>query len=256
MLARITLLVVSMTFLVSAAAQDQQQTQYPEPLNIVALQVPWLLDEKKPGPYNKMVDELLLSYDEKMSVKILPLKRAMRHFFGGNAECFFVGNYDEAYFRDTGVPRKSIIVSEPFNAVSIRAFTRTGAAPVKSINDLYERRIAIDLGIGGSDRINKLFPNLTNTVDSLNPGQAHAMLMRGRVNTVLMMDYDYQLYAARHPKKEPLVSSVEFQFERVEDALMCIKNNRTRALIDHVNARIAELKQSGMLAVLLRPDER
>lgn len=256
MLGRIKLLVASMALFVSAAAQSQQQAYNPEPLNIVALQVPWLLDEKKPGPYNKMVDELLLTYDEKVSVKVLPLRRAMRHFFNGNADCFFVGNYDEPYFRDTGVSRESIIVSKPFNTVSIRAFTRRGEVPVESLDDLYERRIAIDLGVGGSARVKKLFPNLTNTIDSLNVAQAHAMLIKGRVNTVLMMDYDYQLYAARHPKKERLVSSGEFQFERVEDALMCIKNSRTLALIDHVNARIADLKQSGMLATLLRPDGR
>ncbi len=254
MLRRIQLLVISMTFLGPATAQDQQQAQGFEPLNIVALQVPWLLDEKKPGPYNKLVDELLLTYGEKMNVKIVPLRRAMRHFFDGNADCFFVGDYDEAYFRDTNVSREAVIISKPFNTANIRAFTRKGEALVRSMEDLYEQRIAIDLGVGGSIRVKKLFPNLTNTIDSLNAGQAHAMLIKGRVDAVLMMDYDYKLYAARHPEKEPLVSSAKFQFEQVNDALMCKKNDQTLALIEHVNARIADMEQSGMLATLLYPE--
>jgi len=255
MLAHLKLLVVCATFFVSAAVHGQQAPNL-KPLNIVALQVAWLLDEQKPGPYNKLVGELLLTYAEQMSVTILPLRRAMRHFFDGDADCFFVGDYDEPYFRSKGLSRESVIVSDPFNTASIRAFTRAGTSPVSSTNDLYGRRIAIDLGVGGSDRIKKLFPDLTNTVDSLNAAQAHAMLIKGRVNTILMMDYDYQLYAARHPEKEPLVASEEFQFERVDDALMCKKNDRTLALINHVNSQIADLKQSGTLANLLRPDRR
>lgn len=257
MLGRIALLLlIPMTFLGSVLAQDQPQARDLEPLNIVAMQIPWLLDEKKPGPYNKMVDELLLTYGDNVNVKILPLRRAMRHFFKGNADCFFVGDYDEAYFRGSYLSRESVTVSRPFNTASIRAFTRRGAEPVRSIEDLYDRRIAIDLGVGGSIRIKKLFPNLTNTVDSLNAGQAHAMLIKGRVEAVLMMDYDYELYATRHPERERLTASTNFEFERVDDALMCKKNQRTHALINHVNARITDMKQSGMLAALLRPHGR
>lgn len=256
MLRRIALFIVSMAFFGSATAQDQKPPQDPGSLDIVALEVPWLLHEKMPGPYNKMVDELLLTYSEEMSVRVFPFKRAIRHFFEGNADCFFVGDYDEAYFRNTNMTRQSVIISDPFNTSSVRVFTREGAPPVNSIVDLYERRIAIDLGVGGRIGIQKFFPKLTSILESLNVAQAHAMLMQGRVDSIMIMDYDYKLFVARHPEKEPLTPSTDFQVGPVEDALMCKKSSRTLALIDHVNARITDLQQSGMLATLLRPDGR
>lgn len=236
----------------SVWAQEATPGTPTAPIRIVALQVPWLMDTSRPGPYNKLSEELLHTYAQPIKLEILPLMRAMRHFFEGDAECFFVGDFDEAYFSGSDVTRASIIVSNPFNRVAIRAFSRTGEEPIHNIEQLRKVRVAVDLSVGGSIRIKKLFPGLTQTVDSVNVAQAHAMLTKGRVDAILMMDYDYELFAVRHTKKDRLIYASDYKVQHVDDAMMCKESERTRSLIAHVNRRIDQLTKLGSLAEILQ----
>lgn len=238
----------------SVGAQETNPSTPAAPIRIVALQVPWLMDTSRPGPYNKLSEELLYTYTQPIKLEILPLMRAMRHFFEGDADCFLVGDFDEAYFSGSDITRASIIVSNPFNRVAIRAFSRAGEEPIHNIEQLREMRVAVDLGVGGSVRIKKLFPGLTQTVDSVNVAQAHAMLTKGRVDAILMMDYDYELFAVRHTEKDSLIFAPDYKVQHVNDAMMCKASERTRSLIAHVNQRIAQLSKIGSLAEILQRD--
>ncbi len=241
-----------MTSAPSVWAQATNPSTPNAPIRIVALQVPWLMDTSRPGPYNKLSEELLYSYSHPIKLEILPLMRAMRHFFEGDADCFFVGDYEEAYFAGNNLERTSVIVSNPFNRVAIRAFSRAGEEPIHNIEQLRTLRVAVDLGVGGSIRIKKMFPGLKETVDSVNVAQAHAMLTKGRVDAILMMDYDYELFAVRHAEKDSLIFASDYKVQHVEDAMMCKESARTRSLIAHVNQRIARLTELGSLAKILR----
>ncbi len=225
------------------------------PLQVVGLQIPWLLDQDRPGPYNQVIEDLIGSYRNDVVLHYFPLKRATRHFFNGAADCFFGGNYDDIYFKDTLLTRDNLTISEPFNIVSIRVFTRPGTKPITKPQDLLDLRLAVDQAIGGAERIQaRYLQKHGDAMTAVNVGQSYALLMQNRVDAVLMMDYDYELYAARYPEMERLSVSPYFELERVEDAMMCKKGERTSGLIEHFNKHLAEMKSTGALGDALLPD--
>ncbi|MBO6505168.1 MAG: hypothetical protein JJ850_10385 [Kordiimonadaceae bacterium] len=225
----------------------------PESIKIIGLRVPWLLDYEKPGPYNKVADALFSESPLAVHLELQPLKRAMRHFFEGDADCFFMGDTDEAYFIGTPLADTPIIVSEPFNTVNMRVFSFGNTEPFSSVDQITDKRVAVDLGVGGIIRIMQVIPNLTQAVDALNADQIHAMLSKGRAEAALMMDYDYALHAARHPEQALLQFDPALTVQKVQDAMMCKQTPRTETLIAHVNARIAGMSKSGRLVSILRP---
>lgn len=244
------LLMLVFSFAVSSTEFEDASAEQ-NPIKIVGLQVPWLLDFDKPGPYNQIADELLLNQPQQISFEILPLMRAMRHFFEGDADCFFVGDVDEAYFKQSPLANVPILVSEPFNTVAMRIFSFDREKPYSSIDQISDQRVAVDLGVGGIIRIRKVIPELAQAFDALNADQVHFMLTRRRAEAALMMDYDYALFAARNPTKPKLQYDPAVAIEPANDAIMCKKNKRTEALIAHVNARIEEMNRSGELQALL-----
>lgn len=236
-----------------ATAQDtSSHTHKVNTIEMVGLRVPWVLDPERPGPYNKVADALFEGYSTPVHLELQPLMRAIRHFFEGDAECFFMGDTDEAYFEGTSVGITEILVSEPFNVARIRAFTFRKPSPISTLDDLQNLRVAVDLGIGGMVRIMNVVPGMTNLVDAVNAEQVHAMLTKGRAEAALMMDYDYELYAARHPNQERLQFDPALSIQRADDGIMCKKSDKTEAFIEHVNARITELRASGELQAILR----
>lgn len=252
MLKRATLLLTLLFTTLSSHAQTNGPAPATyDPLDVVSLQIPWLLDEERRGPYNDVADALLDTFPGGARLTIHPIRRAMRHFFEGSADCFFSGNYNGIYFQAAGITREDLHISIPFNVVNIRAFTRLGAAPVTHTDQLFERRVAVDLGIGGKERVQQIFAGRLNAINSINASQAHALLTGDRVGAVLMMDYDYALYAARNPFKEPLAFSPGLSIEQVEDAVICKKGDRSKALIQHINSRLADLSRDGSLPQLL-----
>ena len=235
------------------ASEVEHTGAAPEPIKIIGLRVPWLLDYEKPGPYNKVANALFDEVPLAVHLELQPLKRAMRHFFEGDADCFFMGDTDEAYFKGTPLADTPIIVSEPFNTVNMRVFSYGTEEPFSSVDQISDKRVAVDLGVGGIVRIMQVIPNLTQMVDALNADQIHAMLSQGRAEAALMMDYDYELYAARHPEQALLQYDPGFSVQKADDAMMCKKTSRTEKLIAHVNARIAGMSKSGQLVSILRP---
>lgn len=235
------------------ASEVEHAGALPEPIKIVGLRVPWLLDHEKPGPYNEVAYVLFDESPLAVHLELQPLKRAMRHFFEGDADCFLMGDTDEAYFKGTPLAHTPILVSDPFNTVNMRVFSFGADQPFSSVDQITDKRVAVDLGVGGMIRIMKVIPNLTQAFDALNADQIHAMLSQGRAEAALMMDYDYQLYAARHPEQAPLQYDPDFTVQKADDAMMCKKNSHTEVLIAHVNAQIASMSKSGQLASILRP---
>lgn len=239
-----------------ANTQDNHTTSIGKnSLQVVGLKIPWLLDQDRPGPYNQVIDDLIGSYHNDVVLHYFPLKRATRHFFDGAADCFFGGNYDEIHFKDSTLARDDLMISEPFNVVSIRVFTRPGTKPITKPQDLLDIRLAVDQAIGGAERVRaRHLQKHRDAITAVNVRQSYALLMQKRVDAVLMMDYDYELYAARYPEMARLSVSPYFELERVEDALMCKKGERTSDLIDHFNKHLAEMKSSGALGDALLPD--
>ncbi|MBO6505167.1 MAG: transporter substrate-binding domain-containing protein [Kordiimonadaceae bacterium] len=221
------------------------------PIQMIGLKVPWVLDRTKPGPYNRIADALFDGFPSPVELEIQPLMRAMRHFFEGDAECYFLGEESDAYFAGTPMFNKPVILSKPFNTVSIRIFSLDREDPFHSLEEVANKRVAVDIGVGGLVRIEKVAPNLTNMVDALSADQIFAMLSKGRAEAALMMDYDYALYAARHPDQKPLKYDPNLAIASATDRVMCKTSERTRALIDHINNRIDALTASGELEEML-----
>lgn len=222
-----------------------------EPIQMIGLKVPWVLDRAKPGPYNRIADALFEDFPIPIELEIQPLMRAMRHFFEGDAECYFLGEESDAYFAGTPLFNKPVILSKPFNTVSIRIFSLDRGEPFHTLDEVGSKRVAVDIGVGGMIRIEKVVPGLTNMVDALSADQIFAMLSKGRAEAALMMDYDYALYAARHPDQKPLQYDPNLAIASATDRVMCKTTERTSALIDHINQRIDALSASGELETML-----
>ena len=224
------------------------------PIEISAPHLEWLLSPKHPGPYNDLMDEFFLPFGDRVAVSISPVRRALRQFFEGPADCFFAGHIDEAFLGASSLTTDQLMSSDPFNTVSIRAYTLPGKPLIRSLSDLDEGRIVIDLGIGGENRILRHLPNVRTVVDADNPLQAQNLLMQDRASAAIIMDYDYELSLAQNPEQARLAHDPAFFLDQINDGLLCKRSPETQTLIDDVNQRLTMMKMSGKLAELLQPD--
>ncbi|MBO6505170.1 MAG: hypothetical protein JJ850_10375 [Kordiimonadaceae bacterium] len=245
-------LLLTVLALLSLSLQAQDKT--PALITIVSPQIPWLLDPENPGPYNDLMDELFVGFDQPLQVSILPVRRAQREFFDGPALCFYAGNYDDVYFETTGIARDSLIISRPFNVSYIRAFTPARLDTVENIAQAAGQNAAVDLSIGAVQLILDALPKSVEPIMASNTLHAHALVSQGRAKTAIMVDYDYRLFVARHPSKAPLHFHVGLDFGTVEDAVMCKRSDQAASLIEHINSKTRSLNADGMLAKILAPD--
>lgn len=224
------------------------------PIEISAPHLEWLLSSKHPGPYNDLMDEFFPPFDNQVVVSISPIRRALRQFFEGPADCFFAGHIDEVFLRTTSLTADQLISSDAFNTVAIRAYTIPGNPLISHLSDLQAKRVVIDLGIGGDNRALRHLPHALSVIDADNPLHAQTLLMQDRASTAIIMDYDYELSLAQNPGQTRLAHDPDFFLDQVEDALLCKASRDTQTLINHVNEHLRAMKDSGQLAKLLRPD--
>lgn len=223
-------------------------------IKIVALEIPWLLHTQTPGPYNDLMDELFLGFDRPLEVSIMPVRRALREFFGGPAHCYFAGNYNETFYELGGLKRDDVVYSKPFNLSSIRIFTPVGEPAISSLKELGNRHVSIDAGVGAVASVRAELPKSTATVVATSVEQSHAMLAQGRVTAAIMVHYDYRLFSAHDQTEPKLHFNDQLVFREIEDKLMCKPDVATNGLVQHVNNRIDALARSGDLAQTLAPD--
>ena len=246
---------LTLLFTAPLLAAEEQSPTADNPIKLVGLEIPWLLHETTPGPYNSLADQLIGTYELPAALSIQPFRRAMRSFFEGDADCLFVGGYEVALQASRGLSLNDLILSNPYNQMSIRAFTPESTEAIASISELPGKRVAVDLGVGGIVRMSRFLPEITTMIDALNVAQITSMLRQGRTEVALMMDYDYELYAARHPDQALLQFDSSLAIQTVEDAVMCKKSAATEALVTHVNQRISALSASGQLNQILHPSQ-
>ena len=253
MLARMLAVAFLLSFLPVKVDAEPIRLENP-PIEISAPHLEWLLSLEHPGPYNDLMDEFFPAFGDKVVVRISPIRRALRQFFNGPAHCFIAGHIDEVFLRTTSLTADQLIASDAFNTVAIRAYTKPGSPVVSHLSDLQAKRVVIDLGIGGDNRVLRHLPHALAVIDADNPLHAQTLLMQDRASTAIIMDYDYELSLAQNPDQSRLVHDPAFSLDKVEDAVLCKTSNDTRALIDHVNERIRAMKTTGQLAKILQPD--
>lgn len=240
------------------AQEDGTPTETPAAsgaaIKIVALEIPWLLHTQTPGPYNDLMDALFEDFASPLEVSILPVRRALREFFGGSAHCYFAGNYNDAFFEIGGLRRDDVMYSEPFNRSAIRIFTPMGQPTIGSLAELSNRTVSIDAGVGAVTSVRAALPQSTATVVATSVEQSHAMLAQGRVHAAIMVHYDYRLFSAHNQAQPTLHFDDGLIFRGIEDKVMCKPDATTNSLIEHVNKRIDTLARSGQLAQTLAPD--
>lgn len=239
---------------VPVVGEEETTEQSKPPIKIVALEIPWLLHTETPGPYNDLMDELFAGFDQPLEVSIMPVRRALREFFGGSAHCYFSGNYNDAFFDIGGIRREDVVYSKPFNLSNIRVFTPSGEPTISALSQLSNRHVSIDAGVGAVSSVRAELPDNTNAVVATSVEQGHAMLAQGRVDAAIMVHYDYRLFMAHNETQLKLHFDDDLIFRPIEDKVMCKPDAATNGLIDHVNSRIDTMASTGALARTLAPD--
>lgn len=241
--------------MLSPVAGQEPSTQPYDPIDLVGLRLPWLLDKEQPGPYNRIIRRIVETFPSGAVLHVYPYRRALRKFLHGDAKCTAPATYDEFYFRSSGLTRADILVSDPINIVSVRAFTRPGDPVVRGAEDLNGRTAAVHMAVGGATRFKEVHSLYDmQAIDAHDIDQAYALLYQRRVDTILMMDYDYTLYAARHPALERLVFDESVSLEQSYDAIICKKSPATLDFIRHVNRALSDMTESGQMQAYLAPD--
>ncbi|MBO6505169.1 MAG: hypothetical protein JJ850_10380 [Kordiimonadaceae bacterium] len=236
------------------AQEDGTPAATRDTLKIVALEIPWLLHTKTPGPYNDLMDELLDGFNAPLEVSILPVRRALREFFAGSAHCYFAGNYNDAFLEIGGVKREDLVFTKPFNRSSIRVFTASNEPAVRTLAELDNSTISIDAAVGAVEAVKNSLPKSVRTMVAENVAQSHALLSQGRVTASIMVHYDYRLFTAHDQAEPQLHYDDALVIDAIEDKLMCKSGTTPERLVEHVNTRIDALARSGQLAQTLAPD--
>ncbi len=224
------------------------------PLTISAPYLPSLLHPKVPGPYNDLMDELLVPFGTDIQVGFAPIRRSIRQFFRGDVDCFFAGNTTQIFLRDSLYKGDDLLTTTPFKHINVRVYTAPGMPLVTSLNDLDGRTVTADTGIGGDDRIKNLLQGTEQIISANGALAAHTLVKQGRVYAAVIADYDYTLALADAPGEQMLAFDGSFQLERFGDTLLCRKTPDTMILTDYVNKRLTEMQASGQLADILTPE--
>lgn len=221
---------------------------------IAGTQIREVFDDYAPGPYNEVLALLGASFDGRVDLRAMPVKRAQRFFFEGSADCFFVGTELESFYLERGIGRDQLLLSDGVHVVRMRAYTLPGTPVISKASELAGKQVAVDIATGGKDFVKQEFlPPDTRVISANSMDQALALLSQRRVDAVIAFDFDMSLYLNQQDRPTALGYDRAFILAQNNDVIACKRSPATEAFIRHVNSQLALLSSSGRLADLLAP---
>ena len=221
-------------------------------ISIVGTSIVGLLSRQEPGPYNEVFDLITADYKGAVSLNIIPIRRAQRAFFNGQADCIFVGSDMPRLHEARGMDTKDIITSTPVKHISMMAYTRPEDSVITNEADLEGKIIALDAAAGSLDFLQPMFlPDMSYAIETSTPAQAFALLKQGRVDVAIAFDFDVSLLVKKDPSIANFKSSASYIIVNNEDVMVCKRSEAVELFIKHVDAKLEALRASGRLQKII-----
>ena len=220
-------------FLKSADAQD---------IKIASLTIPKLFDDRDTGVYADVLHQITKDYEHNVEVAFLPHARLLRDLNANRFDCTYVATNSPPKWQDNGLdPQKWIFVG-PVATVNIVAFIRADSPDIKSIEDIKDKLIAVDVNLRGV--LTKLGVEWKYSTQS--QFQLARMLARKRVDVVIGYDADFVDIFRNNPELQNL-KEASYVIESVEDGLLCADTEKTAKFRMHADNVLNQLRSSGWL---------
>ncbi len=230
--------------------EDDVQDKADTPVPFVLADMPGLMGRTVPGPYNTIFNLLIAGVPVPVSTQFLPTQRTLNHFLSGKAACIFPGSavYD---FASASEKPTRIIASDTLLTTYLRVYVPLETPPPTSIADLQTMALASEQGSQQSVNDLMVGDKTLSVLQVSSLHQAFQLLRSGRVDGVIAFDFDVQNYARGHDVAW-IHHAADFALSESKDAVLCSDGPKARAIIAHVNDRLAAMRASGRLDDILR----
>lgn len=235
---KIVLLCCAATFMkgVASAADDARAT--------VIMPVWGLtLQENGEGLYNKLFQFLLADKSDQYVIKYVPYEEALRLLVYGTVDCAYPIPKSELDIPFAHVSYGNLDETRPVFISYAYVFSRSGDPVISSYDEMRDK---VMIQIEG-ENYNHDFSSLgVEMVNVASETEKVELLMTGRAHAMIASMPDI-LYSFRALKIEPFAHNMEFALMDYPNVLTCHRSKRTRALMEHFNARIAATLADGGL---------
>lgn len=221
--------------------------------SLIMWKIPGVLEPGGNGTYTRVVREIEKGWAGSVSYEFANVRRAFRRFREGGPLCVFVagGHLDYDTFDEAGRPVKAL-VSDAVQRVHLHVYSLAQVAPPKRVEDLAQKVVGV--GFPEALYIDKLVadqPGMTRATFS-RLSEALEKLVRGRVNLVAAYDYDMAFLRRLYPAHD-FAHDPSFYLEAIDDVFACKPTQLGRSFLAHINARLADLRETGQLERLIDP---
>lgn len=246
----ISLIIIGMGLPVASEAGVPEADD--KPVIVSGMQIPYVLDDAKKGPYNVIFDEITKDYKGTVRLNIQPYKRAHLTFASRQSDCLYIATNKLSAYVERGFPNSQIIISQSINEIELRAYSKAGADKINSIEALKGSAVAYDVTAGPMEQLQSLLGANVEILPVLDIEQAFSLLDADRVSAAVVFDVDMEIWKSRKPKGFPYKPVEGIGLWQDGDALACWKNTNTRSLINHVNGKLPSLRASGWIKKTIR----
>lgn len=206
------------------------------------------LQENGKQQYNKLFNKLAgMGLDFTLTVR--PLTRVMRKF-GEGSGCFFPTSLNAIKKSAPQYASVPLVASAPVDQISLRVFTRAGAAKITQLEQLNDKRVALWAGLDP-----EIFLAGLNPIVEITPSEEVRvrMLEAGRIDAILGFTPDVLLAADALSVSPPQYDENLALFRDEGASVVCHDSPATRAFVQQFDKHLAALKHSGELRAILGP---
>lgn len=219
---------------------------------VIGTEIAGLLEDGQSGPYNEIYDMLTTGYTRPVAFNVAPIKRAIRLFAAGRANCLYVGSDDPTFYARLGLSMDEVIISTGIYGIRIRIYSAKGSAPIESNPEVRNKVIAMDVGVGSVEHVAHMMGHpQKQALTAQTLAQGFQMLDKGRVAGLVAIDTDVKYLQLKDPRYKGYSVSRTFSVQKGDDVLVCRRSSGTETFMAHVNTRIDTLKASGAIQRVL-----
>ena len=211
-----------------------------EPIHIVGVELPGLLDRDGGGPYNKLFTAIVQDSQLALILDVKPLARAFHEYNGGQYRGLFPAT--------TSIVEIDTLESLPFNRVQALVFTRPGTPAVASLAELNGLVVGKVRGFTYPKAINEA---AVQAVLVKNEEQNIKMLMAHRLDAFFGLVPDVYLSLEKLGGGVQLSVDKSIDYMNIHDSFLLLPSVENERMMIKLNNSIKKLSLNGTIKKIL-----